>query len=344
MNEGAIFNGLTELEVQERLIKYGYNDLGERRLASVLENFFKIIADPMGLMLLILSGVYWALGKNSDAIVLLVAYVPIVAVDVVLEIRSQKALRTLKKSLKSTCHVIREGKTKSISVRELVPGDLLILEEGQTIPADGSLRQVSNLTMDESSLTGESIPIEKKLSEEALSGTTVLTGTGLVEIQKTGLNSQLGSIAKVLQEFEAEPSPLLRTIKKSVRIVFIAALVLAIFVFLVSISKNHGLGESLVSALTLAMAAIPEEFPLVFTLYLSLAAYRLSKLGILVKSLPAVEGLGGVDVICTDKTGTLTEGKFLLEEILSGEITNSSETLRIGRIKGLLSLKLPEFE
>lgn len=315
MQETANLSGLTESEAKHRLGKFGFNELEERRFASLFENFLKILTDPMGLMLLILSGVYWGLGKNSDAMILLAAYIPIVGVDVLLEIRSQKALRALKKSVKSSCHVVREGKMKSIPVRELVPGDLLVLEEGQTLPADGVIRQLSNLTIDESSLTGESVPIEKAPGDEALSGTSVLTGNGLVEIQKTGLSSQLGSIAKVLREFEAVPSPLLRTIKKAVRIVFFIALALAAVVFAVSLSKNMGIGESIVTALTLAMAAIPEEFPLVFTLYLSLAAYRLSKHGILVKSLPAVEGLGRVDVICTDKTGTLTEGRFLLEEI-----------------------------
>lgn len=319
-------SGLTDQEAKLRLQQFGYNELGEKRFSSFLENAWKIFTDPMGLMLLLLSGVYWFLGKTNDAFILLAAYVPIVGVDVMLELRSQKALRTLRKSIKATCLVMRSGKTKSIPVREIVPGDWLILEEGQTLPADGQLRQVSNLTIDESSLTGESVPIEKKVSDEALSGTTVLTGSGFVEIQKTGLQSQLGSIAKVLSEFEAEPSPLLQTIRKAVKYMFIGAIGLAVLVFAFGVWRNHGWGESLVTALTLAMAAIPEEFPLVFTLYLSLAAYRLSKKGILVKALPSVEGLGRVDVICTDKTGTLTEGKFVLEDILAVKDDLSQET------------------
>ncbi|MBS1963578.1 MAG: cation-transporting P-type ATPase [Bdellovibrionales bacterium] len=224
----------------------------------------------------------------------------------------------MKRTLKSTCFVIREGKTESIAIRELVPGDLLVLEEGQTLPADGVLLRASNLTIDESSLTGESVPVEKSVDSEALSGTTVLTGSGVAEIRKTGLNSQLGSIAKVLRDFESTPSPLLVTVRKSVRVLFLASLALGGLIFWFNLRHGHGLGESLIASLTLAMAAIPEEFPLVFTLYLSFAAYRLSKSGILVKSLPAVEGLGRVDVICTDKTGTLTEGKFLLESIVDG--------------------------
>lgn len=311
--------GLTSAEAKSRLARYGHNELEERRLATAFENIFKILMDPMGLMLLILSAVYWTLDKHGDAIILLIAYIPIVGIDVLLEIRSQKALQSLKKSLKKTCQVIRDGKTSSIPVRDLVPGDLLILEEGHTIPADAKLLEASNLTVDESSVTGESIPIEKAAGAEALSGTTVLTGSGIVEVEKTGLSSQIGSIAKILMEFESVPSPLLRTIRKVVKVVFLAALGLSALVFIADLSKGKGVAEALISSLTLAMAAIPEEFPLVFTLYLSLAAYRLSRKGILVKSLPAVEGLARVDVICTDKTGTLTEGKFQLERVLGAE-------------------------
>lgn len=321
-------NGLTQQEADRRLQIYGFNEFGEPKALSILENLLKILADPMGLMLLILSILYWMLGKHSDALVLLIAYVPIAGVDVLLELRSQKALRSLKKTLKSTCLVIREGKTCPIPVRELVPGDLLILEEGQTLPADGKLLEASNLTIDESSVTGESLPIEKPELAEALSGTTVLTGAGIVEIEKTGFASQIGSIAKILKDFQSTSSPLLGAIKKIARILFLGALALALLVFLVEISRNHSVAESLIMALTLAMAAIPEEFPLVFTLYLSVAAYRLSKQGILVKSLPAVETLGRVDIICTDKTGTLTEGKFLLENILATSPLPESEIMR----------------
>lgn len=308
--------GLTQAEVEARILKFGYNEFEGRNLTAAFKDVLKILGDPMGLMLLVLSIVYWTLGERRDAIILLIAYIPIVSVDVLLELRSQKALRSLKKTLKSTCHVLREGKITPIPIRNIVPDDLLLLEEGQTIPADGHLIQVSNLTIDEASLTGESIPIEKSIGHEALSGTTVLTGNGIVEVQKTGLSSQIGSIAKVLQEFESVPSPLLRSVHKIVKIVFLFAIGISILVFIEGILNSKGFAPSLISALTLAMAAIPEEFPLVFTLYLSTAAYRLSKKGVLVKSLPAVEGLGRVDIICTDKTGTLTEGKFRLERIL----------------------------
>jgi len=309
--------GLKQQEVEAQVQKFGFNEFEERRALAIIGNLLKILGDPMGLMLVTLSVIYWVLGEHQDATILLIAYIPIVGVDVLLELRSQKALRSLKRTLKAMCKVVRDGKNVSIPVRNLVPGDLLLLEEGQAIPADGILVQSSNLTIDESSLTGESVPVEKLEGSTALSGTTVLTGNGIVEIEKTGLSSQIGSIAKVLKEFESAPSPLLRSINKVVKIAFLVALAVAIIVFTEGLLTSKGFAPSLISALTLAMAAIPEEFPLVFTLYLSLAAYRLSKKGVLVKSLPAVEGLGSVDIICTDKTGTLTEGNFRLERILN---------------------------
>lgn len=308
--------GLTQIEVKTALKTYGFNEFESQKFKTAFTNLLKILRDPMGLMLLVLSGVYWLLGERNDAIVLMVAYLPIVGIDVFLDLRSQTALRSLARTLKSTCTVIRDGQLTSIPIRNLVPGDALVLEEGQTVPADGRLLETSHLTIDESSMTGESVPIDKLIGTQALSGTTVVSGTGVVQIEKTGLSSQIGSIAKVLMQYETVQSPLLRTIRKIVGSVSLAALGIGAVVFFVDVFKGRGFGPSLISSLTLAMAAIPEEFPLVFTLYLSLAAFRLSRKGVLVKSLPAVEVLGRVDIICTDKTGTLTEGKFKVEKII----------------------------
>jgi Ca2+-transporting ATPase len=325
-------SGLTSLEVENQIKNFGYNEFEDKKISVLFSNFIKIFVDPMGMMLLVLSIIYWILGEHNDSIILLLAYIPIVGVDVLLELRSQKALNSLKRTLKSTCHVVRDSLTIAIATRNLVPGDLLILEEGQTLPADGIIVDAANLTIDESSLTGESIPIEKSIGEAVLSGTSIITGSGIIEIQKTGLSSQMGTIAKILKEFDAVPSPLLRSINRIVKYAFLIALLIAVIIFVEGMLKSKGFASSLISALTLAMAAIPEEFPLVFTLYLSLAAYRLSKKGVLVKSLPAVEGLGRVDIICTDKTGTLTEGKFRLEKIIR---LDANDNLNDDEVKAL---------
>ncbi|GIL17964.1 MAG: haloacid dehalogenase [Oligoflexia bacterium] len=309
--------GLSQIEAKKRLQQYGYNEIVENPIAEFFENAFRILKDPQGLMLLALSFVYWLAGNHQDSLILLTAYIPVAGVDVLLELRSRKALRSLQKSIQKNCLVIRDGKTQKIPTRDLVPGDLFILEEGQTLPADGQLLESEHLSMDESSITGESLPIEKKVSDSVLSGARVLTGRGIVQIEKTGFASEIGAIAQVLKSFEGETSPLHRFIQKVVKIAFLGALAVGVFVFLMGYFQGQNFSDNLISTLTLTMAAIPEEFPIVFTLYLSLAAYRLSKKGILVKNLTCVEGLGQVDVICTDKTGTLTEGQFQLEKFIS---------------------------
>ena len=161
--------GLTAAQVLVQVQKFGFNEFTKNGFATKIENLIRILRDPMGLMLLVLGIVYWTLGEYHDAIILLVAYIPIIGTDVLLELHSQKALRSLKKTLKPSCYVIREGKTISIPNRSLVPGDLLLLEVGQTIPADGHLIESTHLTIDESSLTGESLPVEKLTGQEVLS-------------------------------------------------------------------------------------------------------------------------------------------------------------------------------
>lgn len=307
--------GLTEAESRLRLKQYGPNELPGPHWARRVLSDLGFLLDPMGLMLLVLSGVYALMGETHESVILLVAYVPIVGVDAALQYSSKRALEALRRSIQISSVVLRDGIPTSILNRDLVPGDVVVLKEGQVIPADGLILECADLTLDESSLTGESEPIGKKTADLIWSGSTVLAGSGLVEVQKTGASSQVGRLAESLGEMISKPSPLLQKINRLVSFVFAGALVLSAVVFVMGIYRGNGAGQSLITALTLAMAAVPEEFPIVFTLYLSLAAYRLANSGVLVKTLPSVETLGGVDVICTDKTGTLTEGKFQLVEV-----------------------------
>jgi Ca2+-transporting ATPase len=308
------FPGLSSTEAARRRAALGPNVVSEPRWRAWTRDVLELLSDPMGIMLLILAVVYWVLGERTDAGILLGALVPILGVDALLNIRSHRALAALKKTLSPLCHVIRDGRIHRVPTGEIVPGDFLLLEEGQTLPADGRLRDAQGLTLNEAPLTGESVPVEKHAGDAFLSGTTVLTGRGVGEVEKTGAQSQIGALAAVLKEFESVRSPLQIALHRVIKTAFLIALALAAGLFVVEFLRTGRWGESLVLAMTLAMAAIPEEFPLVFTLYLSLAAWRLARRGVLVKSLPAVEALGGVDVICTDKTGTLTEGIFQLVE------------------------------
>lgn len=308
-------HGLTSKEVIIQREKFGANQIVDSQLESRFQELKKILLDPMGLMLLSLSGLYAVLGDTTDAIILLIAYIPVTAVDVILEMRAQRALSELKKSLKNTCKVIRDGKISEIISTDIVIGDIVVFEEGQSLPADGELIEVDQLTINEASLTGESIPLNKKNGELFFGGTVILSGRGLGKILAIGKQTKFGKIAQLLEETESIESPLQRKVNDLVRKVVYLAIALVAILFAIEIFRGRNFVESLIVAMTFGLATVPEEFPVVFTLYLSLGAWRLSKHGVLVKSLPSVEALGSVDIICTDKTGTLTEGKFQLEKV-----------------------------
>lgn len=308
-------NGLTSEEAKKRLLTYGANEIIPSNFETGFTELKKVLLDPMGLMLLSLAGLHGLIGKGSDALILLAAYIPVTAVDVILELRAQKALREMHSALSISAKVLRDGEVSIVPIRELVIGDILIFEEGQSLPADGVILESADLMANESALTGESIPVDKKQDDSFFAGTTLRQGRGLGLIQATGKNTKFGKIAKLLEETEAQLSPLQKKVNHLLKYVLIGAIVLALCLFFLEMFRGHSWIESLIIAMTFGMAAIPEEFPLVFTLYLSLGAWRLSKHGILIRSLPSVEALGNVDVICTDKTGTLTEGQFQLENL-----------------------------
>lgn len=319
--------GLTSAEAASRHQALGANEIVPSKFESRFSEIQKVLFDPMGLMLLLLAGLYALLGDKSDAIVLLIAYIPVTAVDVFLEVRSQKALAALKATLKLTSKVLRDGQIREIPSREIVVGDILAFEEGQSLPADGHVIDCHLLMADESALTGESVPVEKLKQDPFFGGTTLIQGRGLGLVEKIGPATRFGKIASLLHETQTQKSPLQNKINHLLKGVIYLALVLVILLFLLNYARTQDLLQSLLVALTFGMAAIPEEFPLVFTLYLSMGAWRLAKHGVLIKSLPSVEALGSVDVICTDKTGTLTEGQFQLEELLHFETKLPKETL-----------------
>jgi Ca2+-transporting ATPase len=326
--------GLSKTEAQESLKRWGFNEVIPSHGNNAIAEIKQIFLDPMGLMLLSLSGLYWFLDDKPDAIILLITFFPVTAIDVILGIQSGKALKALRGTLSLTAKVLRDGAIQEIDIRKIVPDDLIVFEEGQTLPADGLIVEAENLTITEAALTGESIPVTKKKDELFFGGTSILTGRGLGRIQKTGKYSKFGTIAVLIGNTVETTSPLRRTVDRLVKIVVGIAFVFAIALFILQWSATKQFIPSLIIALTLGMAAVPEEFPLVFTLYLSLGAWRLSKKKVLVKSLPSVEALGGVDVICTDKTGTLTEGVFRLEELHQFDYSVSEATAWQGALMG----------
>lgn len=306
--------GLSSVEADKRRTENGPNEIVSQP-DSGLSDLKKIFLNPMGLMLLFLGIIYLILGDRTDAFILFFAFIPVTAVDVVLELKASKALRALRSSIKNTAKVFRDGVIQEIPTRNIVVGDAIAFEEGQSIPADGIVVEAHQLSINEAALTGESVPVEKVAQARFFGGTIALQGRGIGLVDCIGKNTRFGKIATLIEETQNEESPLQKKVHDVIKKIFFVALALAAALFLLEFFRNGQVAHSVIVALTFGMAAVPEEFPLVFTLYLSLGAWRLSRHSVLVKSLPSVETLGSVNVICTDKTGTLTEGIFQLEEL-----------------------------
>ncbi len=187
--------GLTSNQANENLVAFGYNEIGSSQLNTRLQQIIKIFSDPMGLMLLGLAILYFMIGENKDAVILLVAFIPVTAIDVFLELKSEKALETLRGHLQLTSKIYRDGVIVDLPTRLIVPDDVLVFEEGQTIPADGQIIDCQDLSVSEAALTGESIPVTKSKGDQFLTGTTILSGRGLGRITRTAKNTEFGRMA-----------------------------------------------------------------------------------------------------------------------------------------------------
>jgi Ca2+-transporting ATPase len=312
--------GLSSPAARVRLEQFGPNRwVKQDRLARVRE-VLGLLLDPMAVMLVAAAIVYWLLGETRDAIVLAIALIPVLGVDVVLEARSRAALRKLARAAAPTAEVVRDGQIVAVPLEEVVPDDLLVLREGHVVAADGVVRWVANVAVDESSLTGESEPQSKRAwtsdplaappEARVFAGSQVLSGHGFGQVTRTGPATQYGGIAALLAQTAVSTSPLQRQAAALVRRLGIVAVAVAGVLFALSLGRGEPWTRALLGAVSLAMAAIPEEFPIVLTLFLSVGAWRLASRGMLVRRLASVETLGSTTVICTDKTGTLTRGEF----------------------------------
>jgi magnesium-transporting ATPase (P-type) len=285
---------------------------------------------------------YLALREYVDAIITLVAIAPIVAVGVALEARAEHALEQLRRLATPRAIVWRDGAQQAVPTDALVPGDLALLHEGDIIPADGALLAGAQLSADESALTGESVPATKDAADASedravYAGTTVLAGRGFARLTATGPRTRYGRIGALVAEVKPPPTPLKRLIRRLVRQLGLAALVVCLLVVLLELARGRGWATTPIAGVSLAIAAVPEEFPLVYTLYLTLGAWRLAHDRALVRRLAAVETLGGTTVICADKTGTLTLGQLAV-----GALATASGPVRVGDELDPAARALPE--
>ncbi len=312
--------GLSDAEAATSLAKHGYNELPTAKPRSIFRIVFEVIREPMLLLLLACGGTYLLLGSAEEAVILLVFVFVVIGITLYQERKTERALEALRDLSSPRALVIREGVRKRIAGREVVPGDILVVAEGDRIPADGILLAAMNLTIDESLLTGESVPVRKQAADKSsemeraggddlpsvFSGTLVVRGHGLAMAKATGSSTELGKIGKSLLEVKEEPTLLQRDTNHMVRVLALVGLGLCILlVVFYGLSRGDWL-RGFLASLTLAMAILPEELPVVLTVFLALGAWRISQKRVLTRRMPAIEMLGATTALCVDKTGTLT--------------------------------------
>src|SRR5512142_107602 len=331
--------GLSAEESRRRLEADGPNELPTQKKKGLARAALEVAREPMFLMLIAAGGLYLTMGEPADAAMLLGFVLVVMGITLVQERRTERALEALRDLASPRALVIRGGVRSRVAGREVVRGDLVVLAEGDRVPADGLLRRGLNVSADESLLTGESVPVRKTPRPEAaamdrpggddlpsvFSGTLVTAGQGIMEVTATGARSELGRIGKALATTEPEPTLLQQQTGRLVRSFAVAGL-LACGLVVVAYAWTRGGGaawkEGLLAGIAMAMATLPEEFPVVLTVFLALGAWRISRANVLTRRMPAIETLGAATVLCVDKTGTLTRNQMTLRVLATEECTS----------------------
>ncbi|MEM2006951.1 MAG: cation-translocating P-type ATPase [Sulfolobales archaeon] len=336
--------GLADEEATKRLREFGMNVIEVRRV-SPLRMFLRQFANFLVGILLVATAISAVLGELVDAAAIAVIVVVMGVMGFAQEYKAERIMETLRKFAIPKCRVLRSGRVVEVDPAELVPGDVIILREGDLVPADGRLVEVEDLEVDESPLTGESTPVEKSsdtvLPHETpvsdrvnmvFRGTMVVRGRGKAVVVATGMDTELGRIAKAVSEVKEERTPLERELDKFGRRIGVVILIIAGVVFATSIVEGYlDVLESFMTAVALAVAAIPEGLPAIATAVLAIGAHRMAEKNALVRRLAAVEALGSVDVICSDKTGTITKGEMAVKVV---KILDSTYEVRGNRKEG----------
>jgi P-type Ca2+ transporter type 2C len=323
--------GLSEEEARSRLRSAGPNELPASRRPRFGQLALEVLLEPMSLLLLASGGIYLSLGNRQEAFMLLSFVFVLLGITVFQQNKTERSLEALRDLSSPRASVIRNGKQRRIPGREVVPGDVVILSEGDRVPADGVLLDAVSLLIDESLLTGESISVRKALNVNdtvsavpggddlpfVFSGTLVVRGQGIFEVQTTGIRTEMGKIGKRLQDVERKKTFLQReTHKWVVAFVIAGGIICLVLIIVYGLTRGHWL-EGVLAGITLAMAMIPEEFPVVLTVFMALGAWRLSRQNVLTRRIPAIETLGAATVLCVDKTGTLTRNRMNVDTLVA---------------------------
>ena len=324
--------GLSNDEAKKRLEHFGLNAITEAEGISPLKVLANQFKSPIVFLLLFAAAMSFAFKEWLDGIAILIVIIINAAIGFYMELKAQKSVAALRKLSSIPAKVLRDGKLFEINSEEIVPGDIIFTEAGDMIPADGRIHRSSQLMIDESALTGESVPIEKKtdvLPESTILGdrnnmafkaTHVSKGNAYILVGATGMKTELGKIANLVHSSKQAATPLEKKLEEFSKKLIIITIGLVVVIFIIGLINGEPIIEMLQTAIALAVAAIPEGLPIVATMTLARGMLKMSRYNVIVKKLSAVETLGGTNVICTDKTGTLTQNKMevVLVETASG--------------------------
>ncbi|MDD4062276.1 MAG: cation-translocating P-type ATPase [Candidatus Pacebacteria bacterium] len=323
------FQGLSQKEAKKTLMADGFNELPSQKKQSWFSILIRVLSEPMLILLLAGGAIYLAMGEPRDALMLLSFVFVVIGITFYQERKTEKTLEALRDLSSPRALVIRDGEQIRIAGREVVRNDIVIIQEGDRIPADAVILSCQNLFVDESLLTGESMPVRKVEWDEKMnsqrpggddlpfvySGSLVTSGRGVARVNYTGINTEIGKIGKSLEGIKDEDTLLKKETAKIVRAVAVIGLILCALVVIIYIFTKGDVIGGLLSGLTLSMAMLPEEFPIVLLIFLTLGAWRISKNKVLTRRSDAIETLGAATVLCADKTGTLTMNKMELSNL-----------------------------
>ena len=341
-------NGLTPAEVEEKRNEYGFNELKAKKKKSLFVKFLEQFKDFMIIVLIIAAIVSGIVGYMegegiTDSIIILIVVIVNAIIGVVQESKAEKSLEALQKLSSHVAKVVRNGKVEVVASRDLVPGDIVVLDTGDYVPADLRIIEGVNLKSQESSLTGESVPVDKNsevIADEKVgigdrtnmlfSSSLITYGRGKGIVVETGMNTEVGKIATIINDTEGTATPLQIKLNKLGKTLGIAALAICVVIFIIGIAYGKDIIDMFMTAVSLAVAAIPEGLAAVSTIVLAIGVQRMVKKNAIIKKLPAVETLGSATVICSDKTGTLTQNKMTVQKVFAdGNLSNVEDITTI---------------
>lgn len=342
--------GLTQSQAKQRLTEEGYNELPHSNRRNSFTIALEVIREPMFLLLVACGVIYLLMGEPKEALMLLGFVFVVMGITIVQERRTERALEALRDLTSPRALVIRNGQQQRIPGREVVRGDILILAEGDRVPADAILRYSINLSADESLLTGESLVVRKVASKDSqilskpggddlssvFSGTLITQGQGIAEVVAAGMHTEIGKIGKALQSLESEQTLLQKETGRLVRKMALVGLSFcALVVIVYALMRGNTIRvwkEGFLAGIATAMATLPEELPVVLTIFLALGAWRISQKQVLTRRIPAIETLGAATVLCVDKTGTLTQNRMSISKIFAGNKLLDTKELQVASL------------